>query len=186
MISFIFGEVLHKDDKKIILDRGGIGFEIFLSSSNLEKIEIGEERQIYTYLSVGEKFLELYGFLTERESDFFRVLKTISGVGPKTALNLANFESPEKLKEVLIQGEVPLEAKGLGLKKLQKIVLELTGKIEEINKKEKKTASNDETFEALIALGFSKKQVIEALSQLPMEMKDTEQRMKEALKILSN
>ncbi|MDD4409397.1 MAG: Holliday junction branch migration protein RuvA [Candidatus Pacebacteria bacterium] len=186
MISFIFGEVLYKDDKKIVLDRGGIGFEVFLSSSNLEKIEVGEERQIYTFLSVGEKFLELYGFLTEKESNFFRILKTISGVGPKTALNLANFETPESLREVLTQGEVPAEAKGLGLKKLQKIVLELTGKIEEINKKEKKVNSTDEAFEALSTLGFSKKQIIEALSQLPIEMKDTEQRVKEALQILGN
>lgn len=186
MINFIFGEILYKDDKKIVLDKHGIGFEIFLSPSNLEKIEVGEERQIHTYLSVGEKFLELYGFLSEKESDFFRVLKTISGVGAKTALNLAVFGSAERLKEVLTQGELPPEAKGLGLKKLQKVVLELTGKIEEINKKEKKSVPNDETFEALTNLGFSKKQIIEALSQLPIEMKDVEQRVKEALKILGS
>lgn len=184
MINFIFGEVLHKDDKKIVLDRGGMGFEIFMSPVNLERIEVGEERQIYTYLAVGEKLLELYGFLTERESTFFRLLKSISGVGPKTALNLAVFETPEALKNILASGDVPSEAKGLGTKKLQKIILELTGKIEEINKKEKKSINNDEAFEALIALGFTKKQAISALSQLPVEMRDTEQRVKEALKML--
>lgn len=184
MISFIFGEILHKDDRRIVLDKDGIGFEIFLSSANLEKVEVGEERQVYTYLAVGEKFLELYGFLTEKESNFFRSLKTISGVGPKTALNLANFGSAENLKNVLTQGEMPAEAKGLGAKKLQKIILELTGKIEEVNKKEKKISNTDQAFEALMALGFSKKQSIDALGQLPVEMRDVEQRVKEALKIL--
>lgn len=186
MISFIFGEILYKDDKKIVLDKGGIGFEVFLSQANLEKIEVGEERQIYTYLLVGEKVMELYGFLTEKESSFFRILKTISGVGPKTALSLANFESAEKLKTVLTQEDLPMEAKGLGMKKLQKIILELTGKIEEINRKEKKVTNSDEAFDALIGLGFSKKQAIDALMQLPPEMKNVEQKVKEALRFLGN
>ncbi|MDD5639739.1 MAG: Holliday junction branch migration protein RuvA [Candidatus Pacebacteria bacterium] len=184
MINFIFGEILYKDDKKIVLDKGGIGFEIFLSPSNLEKISIGEERQIHTYLVVGEKIMELYGFLSEKESEFFRILKSISGVGPKTALNLAIFGSPERLKEALEKGDNIPETKGLGAKKLQKILLELTGKIEEINKKEKGSNKGDDVFEALSQLGFSKKEIIEALSQLPIEMKQTEQRIKEALKIL--
>lgn len=184
MINFIFGEILYKDDKKIVIDRGGIGFEIFLSTSNLDKLSVGEERQIYTYLSVGEKIMELYGFLTEKESEFFRVLKTISGVGPKTALNLAIFGTPEKLKESLEKGENIPEAKGLGAKKLQKVLLELTGKIEEINKKDKSSGKRDEVFEALLGLGFNKKEIIDALSELPVEMKQPEQRIKEALKIL--
>ncbi|MCK9578451.1 Holliday junction branch migration protein RuvA [bacterium] len=184
MINFIFGEILYKDDKKIVVDRGGMGFEIFLSANSLEKVTIGEERQIYTYLLVGEKVMELYGFLTEKESEFFRILKTISGVGPKTALNLAVFGTPEKLKESLEKGENIPETKGLGAKKLQKILLELTGKIEEINKKDKNIGKKDEVFEALLGLGFNKKEIINALSELPVEMKQSEQRIKEALKIL--
>jgi Holliday junction DNA helicase RuvA len=184
MINFIFGEILYKDDKKIVVDKNGIGFEIFLSIKNLDRIEIGEERQIFTYLLVGEKLMELYGFLTQKELEFFRILKSISGVGPKTALNLAVFDSVENLKAVLENGESVPETKGLGSKKLQKILLELTGKIEEINKKEKKDAKIDEAFEALMGLGFSRNQVIEALSQLPIQMKKTEQRIKEALKLL--
>lgn len=184
MINFIFGEILYKDDKKIVMDRGGIGFEIFLSASNLEKLSVGEERQIYTYLLVGEKIMELYGFLSEKESEFFRILKTISGVGPKTALNLAIFGTPEKLKEALEKGDNIPETKGLGAKKLQKILLELTGKIEEVNKKDKTSGKKDEVFEALLSLGFGKKEIIDALLQLPIEMKQSEQRIKEALKIL--
>lgn len=184
MINFIFGEVLFKDDKKIVIDKGGIGFEIFLSLSNLDKVEIGEERQFFTYLAVGEKLMELYGFLTEKELEFFKILKSISGVGPKTALNLAIFGSSENLKIALESGNNLPETKGLGAKKLQKILLELTGKIEEINKKDKKSVSSDEAFEALIGLGFSRNKVIEVLSQLPIEMKVTEQRIKEALRLL--
>ena len=66
----------------------------------------------------------------------------------------------------------------------QKILLELTGKIEEVNKKDKTLNKKDEVFEALLGLGFSKKEIIDALSELPIEMKQSEQRIKEALKIL--
>ena len=62
MISHILGRIIYKDDKKIIIDRAGIGFEVFLSSNNLAQLALGEERDVCTFLFLGEKAIELYGF----------------------------------------------------------------------------------------------------------------------------
>ncbi len=184
MISFLAGKIIYKDDKKVILERGGIGFEVFLAFSNLEKLNEGDEAHLHTFLLVGEKSLELYGCLNEKEMELFRVLKNVSGVGAKTALQLAVFGSIEKLKQALEKEGMPLEAKGVGAKRLQKILLELTGKIEEIKKKDMKTKSRDETYEALAALGFSKIEIKDALSSLSSEVKDPNEKIKQALKYL--
>lgn len=184
MIGFLAGKIIYKDDKKVILERGGIGFEVFLASSNLERLNEGDEAHLHTFLLVGEKTLELYGCLNEKEMELFRVLKNVSGVGAKTALQLAVFGSIEKLKQVLEKEEMPLEAKGVGAKRLQKILLELTGKIEEIKKKDSKTKPKDEVFEALSALGFSKIEIKDALSSLSVEIKDSNEKIKQALKYL--
>jgi holliday junction DNA helicase RuvA len=183
MISHILGKAIYKDEKKIILDRSGIGFEIFLASSNLKELRIGEERDVYTFLFLGEKVVELYGFLSIKELELFKTLKSVSGVGPKTAMNLAVIGSLDKLKEVLESGKMPADVKGVGTKKLQKILLEITGKIEEIKKASKGEGNKDEVFDALLSLGFSKRDILAALSQVARDLSQ-EERIKEALKLL--
>lgn len=185
MLSHIFGKIIYKDDKRIILDKSGIGFEVFLSPSDLRELKIGEERDVFTYLFLGEKVLELYGFLTPEKLELFKILKSVSGVGPKTAMGLAVAGSLERLKDSLEQGELPEDVKGVGVKRLQKILLEITGKIKEIKKVVPKSkVEKDELFDALIALGFSKQDVTEAISQIPEEIKDLKDKLKEALKLL--
>jgi len=185
MISHIFGKVIYKDDKRIILDKSGIGFEVFLSPTDLRELKIGEERDVFTYLFLGEKVIELYGFLTPEKLELFKVLKGVSGVGPKTAMGLAVAGSLEKLKDSLEQGELPDDVKGVGVKRLQKILLEITGKIKEIKKVVPKgKIVKDEIFDALTALGFSKQDVTDVISQLSEEVKGTKERLKEALKLL--
>jgi len=185
MLSHIFGKIIYKDEKRIILDKSGIGFEVFLSPSDLRELKIGEERDVFTYLFLGEKVLELYGFLTPEKLELFKILKSVSGVGPKTAMGLAVAGSLDKLKNSLEQGELPEDVKGVGVKRLQKILLEITGKIKEIKKVVPKSkVEKDELFDALIALGFNKQDVAEAISQIPEGIKDLKDKLKEALKLL--
>ncbi|HOS88249.1 MAG TPA: Holliday junction branch migration protein RuvA [Candidatus Pacearchaeota archaeon] len=183
MLSYLAGKIIHKDDKKIILERGGFGFEVFLANLNLDQINLGDEVHLYTYLLVGEKTMELYGCLTEAEMELFKTLKAVSGVGAKTALQLASLGSIEKLKQALESGEMPPEVKGVGAKKLQKILLELTGKIEEIKKN--KTSLDDEAIKALSELGFNRSEIIQALQNVSPDIKNLEDRLREALKYLA-
>ena len=185
MISHIFGKIIYRDDKKIILDKSGIGFEVFLSISDLKELKVGEERDIFTFLFLGEKVIELYGFLTPDKLELFKILKGVSGVGPKTAMGLAVVGSLEKLKDSLEKGELPDDVKGVGVKRLQKILLEITGKIKEVKKVAPKSKiTKDEVFDALTALGFNKQDVAEAISQIPEEIKGAKERLREALKLL--
>lgn len=178
MISFISGKIALKDDKSTIVERQGMGFEVFLSKANLEKIRLGEERNFYTFLFMGEKNIELYGFLSLEELELFKVLKNVPGIGPKTAVILSSVGSIDKLKELLEKGEVPV--KGIGEKKLQKILLEISGKIKEIKKPVKK----DEVYKALSSLGFSKEEINEAIISISEDIQDPEERIKQALKFL--
>jgi len=185
MISHIYGKIIYKDDKRVIIDKSGIGFEVFLSPSDLRDLKVDEERDIFTYMFVGEKVLELYGFLTPERLDLFKILKGVSGVGPKTAMGLAVAGSLEKLKDSLEQGELPEDVKGVGVKRLQKILLDITGKIKEVKKiSPKKKITKDEVFDALVALGFNKQDVADAIARVPEEITGAEARLKEALKHL--
>ena len=178
MISFISGKIVYKDNKSIIVERQGMGFEVFLSENNLKKINIGEDKDFYTFLFLGEKVIELYGFLSLKELELFKTLKHVSGIGPKTAMILSSVGSLEKLKDSLEKGEIPV--KGVGQKKLLKILLEISGKIKET----KKPVSKDEVYNALVSLGFSKEEIIQAISIIPEDITKTEEKIKIALKYL--
>jgi len=185
MISHILGKIIYKDDKKVIIDKNGIGFEVHMSPSDLRSIIVNQDKDLYTYLFLGEKVIELYGFLTPQKLELFKTLKSVPGVGPKTAMGLAVIGSLEKLKESLEKGELPEDVKGVGVKRLQKILLEITGKIKEIKKPVvSKKGKKDEIFDALVSLGFSKQDVADAIAQVPEDILGTEARLKEALKHL--
>lgn len=178
MISFISGKIIHKDDKSVIIEKQGMGFEVFLSVKNLEKVNVGEDGKFYTFLFMGEKIIELYGFLSLEELDLFKTLNHVSGIGPKTGMILSSVGSLEKLKDSLEKGEIPV--KGVGQKKLQKILLEISGKIKEI----KKPILKDEVYKALSSLGFSKEEITQAILSIPKNIEDTEEKIKIALKYL--
>jgi len=182
MIHYLEGEIVLKDNKKLVLENQGIGFEIFCALKNLKKLPVGKKLKIYTILHFSKEVIKSYGFLNEKELEVFKVLNDIPGIGPKTAMDLASLGSLEKIKEILEKGEIPLGIKGIGRKKLQKILLELTGKIEEISKG--KYSQNSEALGALVSLGFSSNVAREVLSKIPKEIEGTEQKIKEALKIL--
>ena len=179
MITFLKGKVIYKGSKSIFLLVNDIGYEIFLSPSNLKKIKEGTEEEFYTQLVLKEKEIELYGFLSFSELELFKLLKTISGVGPKIALIFAEAGSLQNLKFKLENEKPP---KGIGTKKIQKILLELTGKIKEVEKKQDK---DEEVINALKSLGFSYKEIKNALSQIDKNIKNLEDKIKAALQFLA-
>src|SRR3982751_4210493 len=127
MISYIDGAIILKKDKFIIIEVQGIGYKVFLSQQSLLKLpEIGQSLKLYCFQNVKEDALDLYGFLTYDELDFFEVLMDIRGVGPKSALDIASLGSLEKIKaQVLAQDEkIFAGIPGIGTKKAMTIILE--------------------------------------------------------------
>ena len=186
MISYIKGKVISKDDKFLVLENHGIGFRIFCTEKTMQKIEVGDERRIYSFLYFREEKIVLYGFLTFQELELFSLLKSMSGVGPKSALALSSFGSLKKLKTAIeMSGQDSFKAfKGIGKKRLQKILLELTGKISEVHGKEEHGKEDKEAEGALMNLGFSRDAARKALSRLPDGVQSLEDKVREALKIL--
>ncbi|OGZ70631.1 MAG: Holliday junction DNA helicase RuvA [Candidatus Staskawiczbacteria bacterium RIFCSPLOWO2_01_FULL_33_9] len=187
MISYLEGKIILKRDKFIILEVNNIGYKVFLSRDTLYKLpEVGENLKLFCFQNVKEEALDLYGFLTYDELDFFEVLNDIRGVGPKSALDIASLGSLDKIKDrILAQDEKIFEGiPGIGSKKAMTIILELTGKIKMLSGLKKSKGPIDEAEDALSQLGFSRQQAKEALSRVSSNIKNPEERIKQALKNL--
>lgn len=183
MIHYLKGKVEFKKNKFVIIEVASIGYKVFCSPNTLKEISEGQEVKLFTYLNPKEGSCDLYGFLTREGLELFEALKEISGVGPRTALDLSIYGSLENLKSVMDKADFYKEVKGIGEKKIKKILLELTGKIKEISKPQN-FFQEDEAVEALISLGFSRQKAKEVLKRIPSEIQETEEKIKEALKIL--
>jgi len=190
MISYLQGKIILKKEKFIILDVNNVGYKVFLSKKTLSNLpEIEKPLRLFCFLNVKENIMDLYGFLNHKELEFFEILDNIRGVGPKAALEISSLGPLEKIKERILSKDEKLfsEISGIGRKKAMTIILELTGKIRDISKAPafaKDTA--DEAEQGLVILGFSREKAKAALLKVSKDIKDTEQRIKAALKVLGN
>ena len=130
MISFIKGSISYIGDNYVILECNHMGFQISMPSTALFRLTEGMEVTVYTHLAVKEDDLSLYGFLSMDDLRLFRQLITVSGVGPKGALQIMSSISSDELKMAIASGDAKLisSAKGIGLKTAQKLVVDLKGK----------------------------------------------------------
>ncbi len=189
MISRLNGSVTHIDPKYIVLDVGGVGYKVSVTSDTIFKIKVDDTLIVWTYLAVRENALDLYGFLSLRELSFFELLITISGIGPKTALGILNSASVEAIETAVQTADTShlTKVSGIGKKVAEKIVMELKDKIEKISHTpESKSAmrGDADVIEALKALGYRDNEAREALKELPKSIIKTNDKIKEALKIL--
>jgi len=188
MISYLKGTVIFKDSDYIILETNGIGYKVFMPDVVIMQLREGQaDMEVFCSLQIRkEETIELYGFPSPESLKLFGAFKGVSGIGPKAAMLLASLGKPDVIKRAIDQRNTEYfrGVKGLGEKKIQKLILELTGKLGDFG--EKKTASSgDEVVDSLVALGFTKIEAKEALSRLPSEVTDPEQKVKAALKLLA-
>lgn len=189
MISYLEGQIISKNDKYAVVLASGVGYRVFLPSNVLHKIpEIGEIVKIFTYLHVKEDGMALYGFATPAELEFFELLITISGIGPKAALAIISLDKPNVLAGAILREDINFLTKisGIGAKTAQKIVLELKEKVTKLSfsVEDADAALDADPIEALVALGWSAREAREALRRVPREITQTESRVKEAMKLL--
>ncbi len=135
MISYISGKVmknyLGKSSYTDILLSCGIAYRVYVSSL-FEFKNVGDNIDFFTSFQVREESQTLYGFVKEEERDFFELLLTVSGIGPKSALSILSTYSMERVRQLILDGDSKLLSKvsGLGLKGAQKVILELRGRID--------------------------------------------------------
>ena len=168
MIYNVRGTLTYTDINYAVVECGGVGFKCFVSMTTLKELPpLGKEANLYTYLSVREDAMDLFGFATQQELDAFKLLITVSGVGPKAAMAVLSVLPPDRLSIAVSSGDVKSiqSAQGVGKKTAERIVLELKDKMLGIAPSNdaavqsiQAVASNSdaqEAVEVLVSLGFN-------------------------------
>lgn len=185
MIGYLKGKIIIKHQRYFLLDVNNVGYKVFASDALLPELKIGQETTLYIYTNVKEDAIALYGFKEEREQNLFEKLISISGIGPKVALDILG--SPLYIIQNAILNNDPkllTEIKGIGKKTAERLILELKNKIDFTdfgmeNPKAKQMRSIDEdVVGALEGLGYEKYQIIKHFQKLPTEIEKTEEKIK--------
>ena len=189
MIGSLRGTVSGLIRGTVVVDVGGVGYRAHVTADTLTRLVDGQEILLWTHLAVRENSEDLYGFLEKDDLIWFELLLTVSGVGPKSALNIVNAVDTDTLKSAIARGDAATlgSAHGVGKKTAEKIVLELREKVGTVESKSGAQVSSAESdiVDALMGLGYSQKEARETLRSIPETATTTEERIREAIKIAS-
>jgi len=186
MIGHLEGKVIFKGERYVILSAGGVGYKIFVSAAVSRRLEAGSPAQLWAHLHVREDAMELYGFLHQAELEFFEMLISISGIGPKSALGVLALAPVDTLKRAISSGDTSYLTKvsGIGRKTAEKIILELKDKMGfgKVSFAGRELKDDADILDALISLGYSQREAREMIQKIPANIQGREKRLKEALK----
>ena len=192
MIEYINGKLISKNQSLAVIDVNGLGYRVNITNNTLEKLPSPEKFvKLLIFFHVYENGQELYGFFDEKERFLFTKLITISGIGPKTAINMLSVLPPEEFRNRLISGEVKLltSLPGIGPKTAKRIIIELKDDLGTSDSSElgiKETSKVNDASSALKNLGFSPILIREAVTKVLKDNKElsTEKIITESLRIL--
>lgn len=206
MIRYIKGTLEMIEEDAVILDNHGIGYRILVSPAMLDSLpDMGSEMRIYTYLNVREDAMQLFGFGSMDELEIFKMLITVSGIGPKAGLSILGTLSADDIRFAVLADDAAAIAKapGVGAKTAKKVIVELkdkiaaketvdavlekavTGNVDKERKQQGVSKSSAEAVEALAALGYSAAEALKAVKQIEnAEALTTEELLKQVLKLM--
>jgi Holliday junction DNA helicase RuvA len=187
MIAIIEGKIRSKNKNSVVvITSGGIGYEIKVSATTFLKLPAQGEIILHTYLKVSENAMDLYGFLTAEEKEFFELLISISGVGPKTALNIMAVGSIDDIQLAIGRSDVKYltAVQGIGGKTAERMVVELKSKIQNPKSKIGEVDSEilSEVIDGLVAMGYSRDEAKNTVNGVDTKGKTTEQVLREVLR----
>ena len=174
MYAYIDGVVAWKNTDSIVIETGGIGYQVMVSGATLSAAPAaGQRMKIYTLLNVREDAMELFGFYSLEEKRMYERLRGVSGIGPRTALQILSAMSIRDLSIALVSGDAGALTKvpGIGKKTAQRLVLELKDKMDEddltgssVSPKVSQQGPEAEAIAALISLGYASSEAAKAVS----------------------
>jgi len=196
MYAYIKGKIEHISDDSFIIENNGIGYFIMSSANVIGKLSVHEQTTVYTYLHVREDGVALFGFLTQDEITVFKMLISVSGIGPKGALAIMSVLTVDELRIAVLSEDHKAIAKanGVGAKTAQRVVIELKDKfkLDDVlsgiadENELPDTGSNDiitETAMALTSLGYSNVEALRAIKKVKdADKMSVEDLLKSALK----
>ena len=195
MIAYLKGIIDIKSQDYVVIDVHGVGYKIFMPEGAIQNLEVDSEAKIYTFMRVREDDVSLYGFLNVEELAMFELLISVGGIGAKSAVGILSNIAPSKFALAVITDDVTTLKKlpGIGAKTAQRIILELKDKIKtqeateqenEIKQKIEVSDSAKDAIEALQVLGYTRREVEEAISKIGESNLTTEEIIKQGLKYL--
>lgn len=191
MIAYIEGKILNKGKDFVVIKTAGVGYKVFVNTSLLSELGSGQDVELFIYHHITEQSSLLFGLKNPDEQEFFELILSVSGIGPKTALNVMAAASITEIKASISRGEPDLlnKVSGIGPKTAERVVLELRNKVDYIEsgiegESGPGNVSGDE-IDALIALGYSMTQARDALRSVDSSIENSGERIKEALRSLN-
>ena len=195
MIASIKGTVTHIDQKYAIVETGGIGYKVHLTADSIHGLKLNSAASLWIYMVVRDDAMDLYGFPSKKEKDFFELLISVSSIGPKSAMNILSLVHSDTLASAIRSGSTShlVKVSGIGRKTAEKIVMELKDKIGSVGSLSgvsgeefsQAMSSDMDAIEALKALGYDADEAREALKKIDKKIEDTGAKVKAALKMLS-
>ncbi len=189
MISYLIGNAKLKGvNYLIVMTSGGVGYKVFVPADLITSSIIDKPLSLFTHTHVKEDALDLYGFPTLEDLSMFELFLGVSGIGPKTALNIFSNGKLPKIKEAIVKGDVEffMTVPRLGRKNAQKIIIELRSKLGSLADLDLAAEGGEtkEIIDALKAFGFSASEAKDALKFIKDIEGDTSTKIKQALKYL--
>ena len=179
MYAYIYGKIIEKEPENLVIEAGNIGYNIHIAPGMVPRFpEVGQMAKVYTYTSVREDAFWLYGFTSKDELNLFKLLITVSGIGPKGAMGILSVMDVDTLRLAIISQDAKMIAKapGVGVKSASRIVLELKDKVKpedvigQVAKEEGDSSTvaivRQEASEALVALGYTVSDAYRVLQQI--------------------
>lgn len=200
MIAYVKGTVEYIEEDNVVIDVGGIGYNVKVSADTAARMPgVGEQTKLYTYMNVREDAVSLFGFFSRDDLAVFRQCITVSGIGPKGALAILSTLNADSLRFAILSGDAKAisKAPGIGIKTAERLILELRGKIraeDTLIAKEMAdysgasnaaadTAQKREAVEALVSLGYGQAEALKAVNAIEgIEEMDSGAVLKAALK----
>lgn len=198
MIYNLNGKLTYVDPTFIVIECGGVGFKCFASTTTITSIStVGTNVNVLTYMSVKEDSIDLYGFATQEELNAFKLLISVSGIGPKAAMAILSVLPPDRLSVAVSSGDIKAiqSAQGVGKKTAERVVLELKDKMVGIGSAHTNTivegiqsvAQSDnaqEAVEVLVSLGFNQSEAASVVGTMDKSL-SVDEMIRKGLKSLS-
>lgn len=192
MIGFLTGTVKAIRKNYLIVATDHVGYKVFVIPALSLGTDVGKPIDLYIHTYVREDQLTLYGFPSVKELEFFELLISVSGVGPKMALAILSTADLDIVRSGIVNADVNVFTKvsGVGKKTAERLILELKGKIDPESGDDgeilsKLSRESAEVVDVLMALGYSKSEARNALSAVPKDVSNSDQRVREALRALA-
>lgn len=167
MIGYLLGKILFKEnDGSLIIETNGVGFKVFVPFFVWQNCQLNDKKELFVYTHVRQDEFSLFGFLKQTDKQIFVNLISVSGIGPKLALNVVSYSRGSyKIIKAIRQADVDFfdSIKGLGKKSAQRIIIDLKSKIGSLKDLEFETEQDQDLIEALKGLGFSREEIKKAV-----------------------